>query len=113
MPALLDRAHFVHMTGGDVALQREVIELFRGQVRGWTERLSPSASWRDTAHTMKGSARGIGLEALADVCHAVETMPNTEVAAATALLRAALDEALSAINAYDDELARPPTPAGR
>jgi|CXWL01.1.fsa_nt_gi HPt (histidine-containing phosphotransfer) domain-containing protein len=109
MHALLDRAHFSHMTGADTALQREIVELFRGQVRGWTDSLDPAnAGWRDAAHTMKGSARGIGLMALADVCHAVETMPNAEAAAATALLRAALDEAFTALTAYDDELARAP-----
>lgn len=105
MPALLDCAHFIHMTGGDLALQREIIELFRGQVSDWRNRLSPAQGWRDTAHTLKGSARGIGLEALAEVCHEIETMPNTEAATATAMLRAALDEALTVIDAYDLELA--------
>lgn len=105
MRPLLDRAHFIHMTGGDLALQREVLELFRGQVGGWMDRLALGESWREAAHTLKGSARGIGLDALAEMCHAVETLANTEAPTATALLRAALKEALAAINAYDDELA--------
>jgi len=105
MHALLDRAHFGDMTGDDLPLQREIIELFRAQVDGWMALLAPGDDWRGAAHTLKGSARGIGLDALAEVCHAVETMANDEEAAATALLRAALAEALVAIEAYDDELA--------
>jgi hypothetical protein len=105
MQAPLDRAHFNHMTGGDLPLQREILALFRGQVDGWMALLVPGEHWRDAAHTLKGSARGIGLAALAEVCEAVETMANDDEASATALLRAALEETLIAVEAYDDELA--------
>ena len=59
---VLDRAHFDHMTGADRALQLEVLGLFRMQVEGWTRRVRRQrAGWRDAVHTLKGSARGIGL----------------------------------------------------
>ncbi|GAN00289.1 hypothetical protein U91I_03954 [alpha proteobacterium U9-1i] len=105
MQAPLDRAHFSHMTGGDLPLQREILDLFRAQVDGWMALLVPGENWRDAAHTLKGSARGIGLAALAEVCEAVEALANDDAEAATGLLRAALDEALTAVRAYDDELA--------
>ena len=105
MQAPLDRAHFSHMTGGDLPLQREILALFRGQVDGWMALLVPGQHWRDAAHTLKGSARGIGLSALAEVCEAVETMGADDQLAATTLLRAALEESLTAVQAYDDELA--------
>lgn len=103
MQAPLDRAHFSHMTGGDLPLQREILELFRGQVEGWIERLVPGEHWRDAAHTLKGSARGIGLTVLAEVCEAAEASDD-ELAAITRL-RAALQDALVAVASYDDELA--------
>lgn len=105
MQAPLDRAHFSHMTGGDVPLQREILALFRGQVDGWMTLLAPGEHWRDAAHTVKGSARGIGLSALAEVCEAVEAMSNDYEASAIALLRAELEAALAVVQAYDDELA--------
>ncbi len=70
---VLDRAHFDHMTGGDRTLQIEVLELFRGQVANWRAHLASGEGWREAAHTLKGSARGIGLNALAAACEAAET----------------------------------------
>jgi HPt (histidine-containing phosphotransfer) domain-containing protein len=99
---LLDRVHFSHMTGGDVALQQEVLTLFRGQVAAWSQLLSVDANWRDAAHTMKGSARGIGLWALADACEAAEAQDDNDaskVTVALAELRAALQNTLAALDA--------------
>lgn len=96
---VLDRVHFEHMTAGDRALQREVIALFHAQVDGWRAALS-EPEWRTAAHTLKGSARGIGLAALAAACEAAEAAPESEREAALAGLRAALDEALAAIDQF-------------
>lgn len=96
--ALIDRAHFDHMTGGDVALQAEIVALFRAQAETWSGALHPHVSaWRDAAHTLKGSARGIGLWALAEACEAAEVAPDEAVALAR--VRAALSEALAALAA--------------
>ena len=96
----LDRAHFDHMTGGDTALQAEIVVLFRAQVAAWTQLLSAGANWREAAHTMKGSARGIGLWPLAEACEAAERVADGDgPALARALndLHAALDTALAAL----------------
>lgn len=100
MAALFDTAHFDHMTGGDRALQGEVIGLFRGQVAAWSVALGQGAGWRDAAHTIKGSARGIGLFALAEACEAAEAAPDVEAAPALAHLRSALDAALAALDQF-------------
>jgi HPt (histidine-containing phosphotransfer) domain-containing protein len=97
---IFDQAHFSHMTAGDRALQREVVDLFRAQVEGWSTAMSAGQGWREAIHTLKGSARGIGLSALAEACEAAERASNGEVAAAIARTRAALDQALAALEQY-------------
>ena len=61
--------------GGDMALVEEVLGIFREQAAIWVRLLDPAAegeAWRDGAHTLKGSGRGIGAFALADACEAAE-----------------------------------------
>lgn len=74
---MIDQRHFDMMTGGDVALQAEVLGLFEGQAELWARLLIPDApipTWRDAAHSIKGSARGLGLWPLAEQCEAVEAL---------------------------------------
>jgi HPt (histidine-containing phosphotransfer) domain-containing protein len=100
---VLDRAHFDHMTGADRALQVEVLGLFRAQVDGWTAAMADATAWREAVHTLKGSARGIGLNALAAACEAAETAEDSE--AALADLRVALAQALAALEQFAAEAA--------
>lgn len=93
---VLDRAHFQHMTGQDAGLQREVAELFRRQVAGWEAALAGGQDWRAAVHTLKGSARGIGLLRLAAACEAAEA----EGEAGLAGVQAALSEALAALDQF-------------
>ncbi|MGE0741521.1 MAG: Hpt domain-containing protein [Hyphomonadaceae bacterium] len=97
---VLDRAHFDHMTGADRALQIEILGLFRAQVAGWTAAFTGAPGWRDAVHTLKGSARGIGLAQLAEACEAAERMADAESAAALAQVRSALDAALAALDQF-------------
>jgi HPt (histidine-containing phosphotransfer) domain-containing protein len=108
--AIFDRQHFAHMTGADRALQREVLGLFRGQAENWAQLLDPANppdAWRGAAHMMKGSARGLGLWALAAACEEAETLGReaepeaARVAAALAAVRVALAEALAALSEDD------------
>ena len=102
---ILDRAHFDHMTAGDRALQLEVLGLFRTQVEGWNAALDSGTGWREAVHKLKGSARGIGLEALAASCEAAERAPEADTGAALAAVRAALDAALVALEQFAAEAA--------
>jgi HPt (histidine-containing phosphotransfer) domain-containing protein len=97
---VLDRVHFDMMTGADRALQHEVLGLFRAQVDGWSAALAGADGWRDAVHTMKGSARGIGLATLAAACEAAEQAPPAETAPALARVRAALAEALAELEHF-------------
>ncbi|WP_395645641.1 Hpt domain-containing protein [Terricaulis sp.] len=100
MTVLLDQAHFDTMTGGDRALQAEIAGLFRGQVEAWTDACGAGPGWRDAVHTMKGSARGIGLAQLAALCEAAETAPEAEAPARLASVRAALGQALAVLDQF-------------
>lgn len=95
---ILDRAHFDHMTGADRPLQIEVLGLFRMQVEGWSAAMASVGGWREAVHTLKGSARGIGFNALAEACEAAETAEDSE--AGLVAVRAALNEALDALEQF-------------
>ncbi len=101
MSQIFDTQYFSEATAGDVALQREVADLFRGQVPSWRERLSDAEprARSDAAHTIKGSARGMGLYALAIACEAAESRHGADLEAIDGVL-AALDEALAALDAW-------------
>ncbi len=98
MAGIFDQAHFDAMTGGDRGLQAEVIELFRGQAAksvAALEAMPVGEAWRDAAHTLKGSARGLGLWALAETCESAERLPGD--GGALEAVRAALTMALEAL----------------
>jgi hypothetical protein len=100
---MLDVGHFKMMTGGDAALQSEIAGLFRGQVGQWRALLAPGADpsvWRDSAHTLKGSARGIGLWTLGEACERAEQADPAAAPAALAAVQALLDTALCELAPY-------------
>lgn len=96
----LDRAHFDIMTGSDRALQLEVVGLFRSQVDTLRAALGEASLWRDAVHTLKGSARGIGLGELAAACEAAEAAAPESRVAALARVDAALAAALAALDQF-------------
>jgi HPt (histidine-containing phosphotransfer) domain-containing protein len=70
------------MTGGDLELQLELIGIFREQCEIWDRLLTPDSpvdTWRDAAHSVKGSARGLGLWALAELSDEVEALGRAGV----------------------------------
>lgn len=105
-PAIIDCDHFHTMTGGDRDLQSEVLAIFAEQSELWRRLLIPDApvhTWRDAAHTLKGSARGLGLWALAEACETAEALARNGVkdgpviSAELAKVRTALDDAQAVI----------------
>ncbi len=61
-PAVIDENHLRRMTLGDRSLEREVLEIFARQITLMLRRIAASdpALAAAAAHTLKGSARGIG-----------------------------------------------------
>lgn len=85
-----------------------MLGLFRAQVEGWAAASAGGPGWRAAVHTLKGSARGIGLAALAAACETAERAPESETAMALAGVRAALAEAVTALEHFAAEAARQP-----
>jgi HPt (histidine-containing phosphotransfer) domain-containing protein len=79
-PTILDETHLARMTLGDRRLEREVLELFvrqttimLGRIVGADQPLAAAA-----AHTLKGSARGIGAWRVARAAELVENAAQGE-----------------------------------
>ena len=72
--AVLDRAHLARMTFGDRSLEREVLQLFDRQAELLLGRMGVSApaAIATLAHTLKGSAAGVGAGRVARAAGAAE-----------------------------------------
>jgi len=107
----VDFEHLEGFAGGDQQVVDEVLAIFREQAAMWLRLLDPAAedgAWRDAAHTLKGSALGLGAHALAEACAAAERAANADLAERMLKLervRDALDLALADIAAYVHEQA--------
>ncbi|MFT3808941.1 MAG: Hpt domain-containing protein [Micropepsaceae bacterium] len=77
----IDFNHLDAYTAGDHDLIREVLRLFRTQVAqliGILAEASDAKTWRDTAHGIKGAARGIGAWQAAEAAALVEHFAFTD-----------------------------------
>ena len=97
----IDRTHLFKMTLGDHSLEGEVLRLFERQAAMLLGRMEPAdpARAKALAHTLNGSARGIGAWRVASAAQAVEqaAADAASMAPAVQALRAATGEALAAI----------------
>ena len=97
----IDRTHLFKMTLGDHSLEGEVLRLFERQAAMLLGRMDPAepARLKALAHTLNGSARGIGAWRVAQAAQALEVAGDDAAVLAPGLqaLRAAIDEALGTI----------------
>lgn len=73
----IDESHLDRSTFGDSGLRLEILALFIEQTRALVDSLDPAlsdAKWADTAHTLKGSARGVGAWRLGNCAQICETL---------------------------------------
>ena len=105
-PEIIDGGHLERMTLGDRRLEREVLELFVRQTGLLLDRIAGAepALAAAAAHTLKGSARGIGAWRVARAAELLEQAAaarcgEVEIEDAIAELRAAILEAGAAIAA--------------
>lgn len=107
----VDFAHLEHYAGGDGALVDEVLGIFREQAAIWLRLLvpdAPSGAWKDAAHSLKGSALGVGAFDLAKACESAEAAREADIGGRQSALdrvRDALDLALADVAAYAHERA--------
>lgn len=85
----VDLVFLARQTGGDRALEEEVLRLFARQAATLGADLRAMTDPEDRrrqAHTLKGAARAVGAFAIADQASRIETQPE-DPAPVTALLR--------------------------
>ena len=95
----IDLVHLARTTLGDRSLEREVLQLFDRQAALLIARMRSATPGGVViiAHTMKGSARGIGAWRVARAAEAVERAESADVGDALERLAAAADEARAVI----------------
>jgi HPt (histidine-containing phosphotransfer) domain-containing protein len=94
----IDADHLSRMTLGDRALENEVLALFREQsalLRARMDTGAPDVTGA-AAHTLKGSARGIGAWSVAQMAAEAEEAARTGATDALAAALQGLDAALGA-----------------
>jgi HPt (histidine-containing phosphotransfer) domain-containing protein len=102
LAAPIDREHLARMTLGERSLEREVLELFDRQSDMLFARMCKSTPEvaAAAAHTLKGSARGVGAWRVASTAEAVELAAAGKAAAfktALGALKTAVEETKTAI----------------
>jgi len=99
--AAIDRSHLARMTAGERALEREVLALFAAQTELLVGRMrgAAPAAVGALAHTLCGSARGVGAWQVAEAAAALEScaVAGRDTAAGVRRLGAAAREARLAI----------------
>ena len=96
---VIDLDHLSRMTLGERTLEREVLELFVRQAEILLPRMACGNRTlaAAVAHTLKGSALGVGAWRVARAAEAVELAGGTTLEAAVEALSGAIDEAKSTI----------------
>jgi HPt (histidine-containing phosphotransfer) domain-containing protein len=91
----IDCDHLRYMTLGDGSLEQEVLRLFDRQAELLVGRMrgADPAALTALAHTLKGSARGIGAFAVAAACERLERGEALEREIAMSALAAAVEQA--------------------
>ncbi len=94
-PTIIDETHLARMTLGDRRLEREVLEIFMRQTTMMLTRIvgAEPALAAAAAHTLKGSARGIGAWRVARAAELLEQAATRDGGAG------AIDEAIDELKA--------------
>jgi HPt (histidine-containing phosphotransfer) domain-containing protein len=100
-PMIIDDDHLGRMTLGDRSLELEVLQIFARQTTLMLERVSAGkpACAAAAAHTLKGSARGVGAWFVAQAAERLEQAVARDDAAATSAAIAELEAASAEVRA--------------
>ena len=106
----VDLDHLSRYTGGDEAINAEVLRLFDAQTSELVGRLQTildardAKSWKEIIHTLKGAARGIGAFSMADAAAFAEPIDPVRdrgnASLAIAVLKTSADSVQAFIRAY-------------
>ena len=104
----VDLTHLARYTGGDAALNAEVLQLFNDQAAKLMRDLQSALdaadqkSWREITHSIKGAARGIGAFAMADAAAEAEPLALAEAKPAALTALEALNARARAVQIFID-----------
>ena len=97
--APIDLAHLARYTGGEKALNAEVLRLFDSQIGEMVAQLQNILAqrdvrrWREVTHTIKGAARGIGAFEMGEAAAAAEPIDPGNAERALAAIQSLEEEA--------------------
>jgi HPt (histidine-containing phosphotransfer) domain-containing protein len=100
---VVDLDHLSQYTSGDRALEAELFNLFLINGKAYVAAMSAASdleSWREAAHTLKGSARGIGAVMVARLSETAEGLAPERFEAEKAEVAAELEQALAAVESF-------------
>ncbi|MFN3853959.1 MAG: Hpt domain-containing protein [Phreatobacter sp.] len=103
----VDLVHLSRQTLGDRDLEREVLRLFERQSRAMIGKLreaTSARSWAEAAHTLKGSALGIGAFGVAEAARRVECDQVDHLSSRAWDDLKRLEAEVEAVNAYIESL---------
>ena len=95
----IDLEHLARYTGGEKALNAEILRLFDGQVTDMVGQLNAVLAvrdlkrWREITHTIKGAARGVGAFGMGEAAAAAEPVDPANADKARAMIAALEAEA--------------------
>jgi HPt (histidine-containing phosphotransfer) domain-containing protein len=95
----IDLEHLARYTGGEKALNAEILRLFDGQVTDMVGQLRSvlaardAKRWREITHTIKGAARGVGAFGMGEAAAAAEPVDTSEADKANAAIQTLQTEA--------------------
>jgi len=103
---VVDLTHLARYTGGDEAINTEILRLFDAQTSEIVGRLQAildardAKSWREATHSLKGAARGIGAFSMADAAAFAEPIDPIKDRGNASLALAALKTRAEAVQAF-------------
>jgi HPt (histidine-containing phosphotransfer) domain-containing protein len=101
MSDVIDLDHLARYTGGEKALNAEILKLFDGQVSEMVGQLRgviaarDARRWKEITHTIKGAARGVGAFAFGEAAAAAEPVDPANGERATQAILRLSDEAMA------------------
>ena len=97
----IDLDHLARYTGGEKALNSEILKLFDSQVTDMVAQLNAvlavrdARRWREIAHTIKGAARGVGAFGMGEAAAAAEPVDPANEERAREAIKSLENEALN------------------
>jgi HPt (histidine-containing phosphotransfer) domain-containing protein len=101
MSTAIDLDHLARYTGGEKAMNAEILKLFDGQVTDMVGQLRSvialrdAKRWKEITHTIKGAARGVGAFSFGDAAAAAEPVDPANASHADAAMARLAEEALA------------------